>query len=120
MKKSILFLLLTATVLLGKGQATDSTNTIDWCAIFNRVERSGELATNISDTSSHFYCGCKYYIVISQCDTVNPIQEANCSETNLKFVKIEEIFFCNISNYNRVTEIKFKKKQNLYHSRNCS
>lgn len=106
MKKYILFLLLSATAILGKGQATDSTNTIDWCSIFERIVASDELQRTKAVTNSEI-CGRQYYIIVDSVKELIP--DCHCKNISLSFVDFGEMLFCNFTTFNSITAVTFNK-----------
>lgn len=107
MKPFLLLLVFCAVTQFSYSQNADST---DWCSVFSRIEKTGFLASQ-NDTVGPFVCNYKFFVLVA--DSGSPVPELRCKQAKLAVVCLEDLFFCNITEFNILRSIDPEKKKTI-------
>jgi len=102
--KPFLLLIFILAAQVSYCQPADST---DWCQVFQRIGKTG-LLTQQNDTTGPFVCNRKYLILVA--DSCNPVPAFKCDQNVFSVVSREDLFFCSVTEFNRLISIVFEKK----------
>ncbi len=104
MKPLLLFFVFSIAAQVSYCQPADST---DWCQVFQRIGRTG-LLTQQNDTTGPFDCNSKYLLLVA--DSCKPVPAFKCDRNDFSVVSREDLFFCSVTEFNRLISIVFEKK----------